>query len=81
MHPEINDLIDLCIKKKIGFVVLGWRIFQEATNLRIKKNKVKTITFASTIGIAKKMVSNGIDALVIKGRKQVGILDQYPQMY
>ena len=36
------------------------------------KNKVKTITFASTIGIAKKMVSNGIDALVIEGSEAGG---------
>ena len=36
MHPEINDLIDLCIKKD-RFCCFGWRISQEATNLRIKK--------------------------------------------
>ena len=72
MHPEINDLIDLCIRKKIGFVVLAGGFPKKQQILELKKNKVKTITFASTIGIAKKMVSNGIDALVIEGSEAGG---------
>ena len=37
MHPEINDLIDLCIRKKNRLCCFSWRIPKEATDLGIKK--------------------------------------------
>ena len=40
MHPEINDLIDLCIRKKIGFVVLAGGFPKKQQILELKKNKV-----------------------------------------
>ena len=39
MHPEINDLIDLCIRKKIGFVVLAGGFPKKQQILELKKIK------------------------------------------
>ena len=38
----------------------------------LKQNNIKTICFATTLAIAKKMVSNGIDALILEGNEAGG---------
>ena len=72
MHPDIDELIKLCVKKKIGYVVLAGGFPKKNQILALKKNGIKALTFASTLGIAKKMVSYGIDALIIEGSEAGG---------
>ena len=43
----------------------------------LKNNGIKTMCFATTLSIAKKMISYGIDSLVLEGVKQVDILDLF----
>ena len=72
MHPDIDKLIKLCVKKKIGYVVLAGGFPKKNQILLLKKNGIKALTFASTLGIAKKMISYGIDALIIEGSEAGG---------
>ncbi len=72
LHPEINSLIDCCISEKVEIVVFAGGFPKRSQIEILKKNNIKTICFATTLAIAKKMVSNGIDALILEGNEAGG---------
>ena len=72
LHPDIDDLIDCCIKKKTGLVVFAGG-FPKKRQIELLKNKgIKTMCFATTLSIARKMISYGIDSLVLEGSEAGG---------
>ena len=72
LHPEINKLIDSCIATKVEIVVFAGGFPKKSQIEILKQNNIKTICFATTLAIAKKMVSNGIDALILEGNEAGG---------
>ena len=72
MHPEISSLIELCIKKKIQYVVFAGGFPKKSQVKILKESNVKTLAFATTLSIAKKMIANGIDGLIIEGNEAGG---------
>ena len=72
LHPDIDDLIDCCITKKVGLVVFAGG-FPKKRQIELLKNMgIKTMCFATTLSIANKMISYGIDSLVLEGSEAGG---------
>ena len=73
LHPQIEDLIQTCIKQKVEFGCVCWRVFQKGGRLKKLRDKnIKTMCFATTSSIAKKMISYGIEALILEGNEAGG---------
>jgi enoyl-[acyl-carrier protein] reductase II len=72
MHPDLDELIDLCIHHEVGHVVLAGGLPPAGAIERIKASGAKVICFAPALALARKLVRSGIDALVIEGMEAGG---------
>ena len=72
LHPEINDLIECCISNEVNLVVFAGGFPKKSQIELLKNNGIKTMCFATTLSIAKKMISYGIDSLVLEGNEAGG---------
>ena len=72
MHPQLTELIDVCIAHSVGHVVLAGGIPSAAAIERIRKGGIRAICFAPVLGIAKKLVRMGAGAIVIEGSEAGG---------
>lgn len=72
MHPLINDLIDVCLAEKVGHIVLAGGLPPSGAIQRAKDGGAKVICFAPALVIAKKLIKQGTDALVIEGMEAGG---------
>jgi enoyl-[acyl-carrier protein] reductase II len=72
MHPQLDELIDTCVKHEVGHVVLagglppGWAID------KVKASGAKLMAFAPALALAKKLMRSKVDALVIEGMEAGG---------
>jgi len=72
MHPQLNDLIEVCAKHQVGHVVLAGGLPPGGAIDKIKASGAKVICFAPALALAKKLMRSGIDALVIEGMEAGG---------
>ena len=72
MHPDIYDLLDVCIEQEVSHVILAGGIPMKEMISYIKKKGIKAISFAPVLSIAKRLIRNGIDALIIEGMEAGG---------
>ncbi|MCK5166981.1 MAG: nitronate monooxygenase, partial [Rhodospirillaceae bacterium] len=72
MHPELEALIDKCLELNVGYVVLAGGLPSGASIKRAKDGGAKVICFAPALALAKRLVRNGADALVIEGSEAGG---------
>ncbi|WP_425423547.1 NAD(P)H-dependent flavin oxidoreductase [Sphingomonas jaspsi] len=72
MHPQLNELIDICAKHQVGHVVLAGGLPPAGSIERIKASGAKLIAFAPALALAKKLIRSGVDALVIEGMEAGG---------
>lgn len=72
MHPQLAELVEVCIAAKVSHVVLAGGMPKAPTINRLKEGGCKVIGFAPTAAIGKKLVRMGIDALVIEGTEAGG---------
>lgn len=72
MHPQLDELIDVCGKHKVSHVVLAGGLPKSTAIERIKAFGAKVICFAPAVVIAKKLVRSGADAIVIEGNEAGG---------
>ena len=72
MHPQLNELIDVCAKHGVGHVVLAGGLPPGGAIDRIKSSGAKLICFAPALALAKKLTRSGADALVIEGMEAGG---------
>lgn len=72
MHPQLTELIDVCIAHRVGHVVLAGGIPSAAAIERIRKGGARAVCFAPVLGIAKKLVRMGAGAIVIEGSEAGG---------
>jgi enoyl-[acyl-carrier protein] reductase II len=72
MHPQLAELIEVCIAKNVGHVVLAGGVPSQASIGRLKEAKRKVICFAPALVIAKRLVRIGADAIVIEGMEAGG---------
>ena len=72
LHPEIDSLINLCVLKKVKAVVFAGGFPKKSQILKLKSAGIKTLCFATTNAIAQKMISNGVDGLILEGNEAGG---------
>ena len=72
MHPLLDDLIELCMTERIPHVVLAGGVPPTAAIRRIKDRGGKVMCFAPALGLAKRLIRNGVDALIIEGAEAGG---------
>lgn len=72
LHPQIQDLIDVCVQDKVSHVVLAGG-FPQATFLEtLKSAGIKVLAFAPSLIMAKKLIRMGVDGLIIEGMEAGG---------
>lgn len=72
MHPQLDELIDVCADHSVGHVVLAGGLPRAAAIDKIKSSGAKVIGFAPALVVAKKLIRGGIDALVVEGAEAGG---------
>jgi len=72
LHPEIDDLIECCKKTKVDIVVFAGGFPKRRQVESLKNAGCKVVCFSTTVSIAKKMISYGIDALILEGSEAGG---------
>jgi len=72
LHPQLFELIDVCIACRVGHVVLAGGIPAAAAIQRVRDGGARVICFAPALVIAKKLVRLGADAIVIEGSEAGG---------
>jgi enoyl-[acyl-carrier protein] reductase II len=72
MHPELDDLVQVCQEQGVSHVVLAGGLPAGKTIETIKGFGAKLICFAPAFVMAKKLVRSGVDALVIEGSEAGG---------
>jgi enoyl-[acyl-carrier protein] reductase II len=72
MHPQLEELIDVCARLKVQHVVLAGGLPPSAAVRKIKDSGAKAICFAPAPVLAKKLIRIGADALIIEGMEAGG---------
>ncbi len=72
MHPQLMDLIEVCGTEGVGCIVLAGGIPPRVAMRRVKELGATLIGFAPALPIARKLVRDGADALVIEGAEAGG---------
>jgi enoyl-[acyl-carrier protein] reductase II len=72
MHPQLDDLVRVCIEAGIGHVVLAGGIPPGGAVRAVKDGGAKLIAFTPALVLAKRLVRSGADALVIEGSEAGG---------
>jgi enoyl-[acyl-carrier protein] reductase II len=72
LHPQLQQLIDVCLDHKVGHVVLAGGLPPGVAMQRVKQGGAKLMCFAPALVLAKKLVRSGADAIVIEGMEAGG---------
>ena len=72
MHPQLDDLVRVCLEARIGHIVLAGGIPPGGAVRAVKDGGAKLIAFTPALVLAKRLVRSGADALVIEGSEAGG---------
>jgi enoyl-[acyl-carrier protein] reductase II len=72
MHPALDDLIAVCLRAKVGHVVLAGGVPSGSAVRAVKDGGAKLVCFAPALVLARRLVRSGADALVIEGSEAGG---------
>jgi enoyl-[acyl-carrier protein] reductase II len=72
MHPQLLDLIEVCIRHDVGHVVLAGGVPPGAAVRAVRDSGAKLVCFAPALVLAKRLIKSGADALVIEGSEAGG---------
>lgn len=72
MNPNLPTLIQVVLDEKVSHCVLAGGLPEAADIARLKNGGCKVIAFAPTLALAKRLLRNGADALVIEGHEAGG---------
>jgi len=72
MHPQLDALIDVVLDHGVSHVVLAGGVPRAEHVSRIRTAGAKVMGFASALVIARKLIRQGCDALVIEGNEAGG---------
>lgn len=72
MHPQLGELIDVCIAHKVTHVVLAGGIPRGANVKRIKNGGPLVLVFAPAIALARRLGRAGADGIIIEGNEAGG---------
>ncbi|MDI2113020.1 nitronate monooxygenase [Commensalibacter sp. TBRC 10068] len=72
MHPQLNELIEVCLKLNVKHIVLAGGVPSGAAIKKIKDGGAQVIAFAPALVLAKRLIKMGVDAIVIEGAEAGG---------
>jgi enoyl-[acyl-carrier protein] reductase II len=72
LHPDLDDLVRVCIAAGVGHVVLAGGIPPGGAVRAVKDGGAKLICFTPALVLAKRLIRSGADALVIEGSEAGG---------
>ena len=72
MHPQLDDLVRICLEARVTHVVLAGGIPPGAAVRAVKDGGAKLIAFAPALVLAKRLVRSGADAIIIEGSEAGG---------
>ncbi len=72
MHPQLDDLIRVCVRAGVGHVVLAGGVPSGAAMRAVKDGGARVIGFAPALVLGRRLVKLGADALVIEGSEAGG---------
>ena len=72
MHPQLDDLVRVCLEARVTHVVLAGGIPPGAAVRAVKDGGAKLIAFAPALVLAKRLVRSGADAIITEGSEAGG---------
>ena len=72
MHPQLAELVQVCLRAKVGHIVLAGGVPSGGTVRAVKDGGAKLICFAPALSLAKRLVRLGADAIIIEGSEAGG---------
>jgi enoyl-[acyl-carrier protein] reductase II len=72
LHPQLEDLIAVCGREGVSHVVLAGGVPPAAALRQLKTQGARVLCFAPSLGLARKLVRMGSDAIVIEGSEAGG---------
>jgi enoyl-[acyl-carrier protein] reductase II len=72
MHPKLLELVDVCRERRIGHIVLAGGLPARATMAKVKDGGARVLCFAPSLGVGRRLVRQGADALIIEGMEAGG---------
>ncbi|HEX6142204.1 MAG TPA: nitronate monooxygenase [Geminicoccaceae bacterium] len=72
MHPALDELIEVVLARRVGHVVLAGGLPPRDAIQRIRAGGAKLLCFAPSVSLARGLVRQGVDALIIEGAEAGG---------
>lgn len=72
MHPQLDALVEVCIKGGVQHIVLAGGVPTAATIGKIKTAGRKAMCFTPAVTLGKRLIKLGADALIIEGHEAGG---------
>ena len=72
MHPQLLDLVKVCIDAKVGHIVLAGGVPNGPTIKAVKDGGAKLVAFTPALALGRRLVRSGADALMIEGSEAGG---------
>jgi len=72
MHPDLDQLIDVCADHGVGHVVLAGGLPPSASLKRIKAHGAKVLAFSPALAFAKRLSRSGVDGIIVEGMEAGG---------
>ncbi len=72
LHPDLAALVDVCLEQRVGHVVFAGGPPPVELVRRLKNHGRRVLAFATTLAVARRLVRQGVDALIIEGSEAGG---------
>jgi enoyl-[acyl-carrier protein] reductase II len=72
MHPQLAELIEVCQEHRVGHVVLAGGLPARSIMAKVKDGGARLLCFAPSLGVGRRLVRQGADALIIEGSEAGG---------
>ena len=72
LHPELDRLIETCIERGVSHVILAGGLPASRSIRRLKDSGVKVVCFAPTLGVCRRLIRLGADAIIVEGAEAGG---------
>jgi enoyl-[acyl-carrier protein] reductase II len=72
LHPQLDDLIRVCLRAQVSHVVLAGGIPSGTAVRAVKDGGAKLVAFTPALVLARRLIRGGADALVIEGSEAGG---------
>ena len=72
MHPELESLVETCLRSGVSHIVLAGGVPSGKIITTIKNAGVRSMSFAPSLSVARRLIRMGVDALIIEGMEAGG---------